>query len=82
VEVASRRAIWSEALLRWHDGAESIPSAVFIPVAEETGLIVPIGEWVTERALRLAPGARAQRVHVNLSGRQLASQGLTSPARS
>lgn len=78
VEVASRRAVWSEALLRWHDGAESIPPSVFIPVAEETGLIVPIGDWVSERALRLAPGAPGQRVHVNLSGRQLASQGLTN----
>ena len=57
-----------EALLRWTHNGEALSPAEFIPIAEETGLIVPIGEWVLREACNTAvmwPGE--PRVAVNLS---------------
>ncbi len=68
-----------EALVRWrHPQDGLIPPAQFIAVAEETGLIVPLGQWVLEAACRQArrwldAGLPALRVAVNLSARQLRS---------
>ncbi|MEO6448671.1 MAG: bifunctional diguanylate cyclase/phosphodiesterase [Burkholderiaceae bacterium] len=64
-----------EALLRWHDGDKMISPAEFIPLAEETGLIVRIGTWVLEQACRQArtwadSGAGKPLVAVNISPRQ------------
>jgi diguanylate cyclase (GGDEF)-like protein/PAS domain S-box-containing protein len=72
-----------EALLRWdHPQRGLILPAEFVPLAEETGLIVPIGRWALEGACRQArrwqrecPGAVPQ-VSVNLSGRQFAQPDL------
>jgi diguanylate cyclase (GGDEF)-like protein/PAS domain S-box-containing protein len=72
-----------EALLRWTPtGHEPVPPSVFIPLAEELGLIGPIGEWVLRRACETAVGWLARdaplRVCVNLSPCQLADPGFAS----
>ncbi len=82
VELKSGRIAGAEALLRWNtpDGAV-VTANEFIPVAEETGLIVPIGQWVLEQACRqavkwrnsVAPGLR---MAVNLSPRQFQEEHL------
>ncbi|MDQ3753659.1 MAG: EAL domain-containing protein [Acidobacteriota bacterium] len=73
-----------EALARWQHPERSIVSpAEFIPLAEETGLIVPIGLWILEEACRQtqawrqqSPANRALTISVNLSGKQLAQPDL------
>ena len=66
-----------EALLRWHHPTEGMISpARFIPVAEETGIIVEIGEWVLATACRemkrwIDAGLKPLRIAVNVSARQL-----------
>ena len=70
------KIIGCEALLRWHNEAlGTVSPARFIPVAEETDLIVPIGEWVLQTACRQARqwhehGLRL-RLAVNVSAKQL-----------
>lgn len=83
VEIASGALRAAEALVRWaRPGRDIVPPSQFIPLAEATGLIVPMGAFVLRRALQAAagwPGARlgaAPRVSVNLSARQLADPGL------
>jgi diguanylate cyclase (GGDEF)-like protein/PAS domain S-box-containing protein len=71
-----------EALLRWrHPQRGEVPPDDFIPIAEETGLILPIGRWVLEQACRQAQAWRESgnphiAVSVNLSSRQLQEQEL------
>ncbi|MEW6761244.1 MAG: EAL domain-containing protein [Pseudomonadota bacterium] len=83
-DVASGRVVGLEALLRWEvDGKEVLPAADFIPLAEETGLIVPIGEWVLATAMRqLAQFSRISaaplRMSVNVSARQFHQQDIAA----
>jgi PAS domain S-box-containing protein len=79
VELESGRITRVEALVRWdHPVKGLLPPPAFIPLAEEQGLIGPIGEWVLLQACLQArrwqdqfPDAPPLSVHVNLSGRQL-----------
>ena len=80
VRLADARLVKVEALLRWRTPAGLCSPAEFIPIAEETGLIVSIGQWVIERAcaqLRawLDEGWRLS-MSVNLAARQLADPTL------
>ena len=81
VDMASGRLIGAEALLRWHMEGGFIPPDQFIPVAEETGLIHPIGDWVIATAIAQAATWRQQfsqtpRLAINLSPRQFAGRQL------
>jgi EAL domain-containing protein (putative c-di-GMP-specific phosphodiesterase class I) len=84
VELASRRIVGLEALIRWqHPERGLIPPMDFIPLAEETGLILPIGDWgLSEACSQIQkwghedPEGAAPRVCVNLSARQFAREGL------
>jgi EAL domain-containing protein (putative c-di-GMP-specific phosphodiesterase class I) len=76
-----------EALLRWHPpGAAAVVSpAQFIAAAEESGLIVPIGEWVLAEAMRQAAGwqleGRRYSLSVNVSAKQLARPSFVAMLR-
>lgn len=78
VDTHTERVLGFEALLRWHHPERGLVSpAEFIPLAEATGLIVPIGEWVLRRACKDAAGWPSDiSVAVNLSPLQFKSQAL------
>ncbi|GAB3469382.1 hypothetical protein GCM10027321_38690 [Massilia terrae] len=82
VELATGRVIGAELLLRWHDDElGTVEPSRFIPIAEESGLILPLGDWVLARAMQLlaewqANGLGALRLAVNLSARQVAGEAL------
>jgi diguanylate cyclase (GGDEF)-like protein/PAS domain S-box-containing protein len=84
VNLESRRICGAEALLRWNDKEEgAIPPDHFIPLAEDTGLIIPMGEWVIREAC-LALKRWGEHgipldgfaMHINLSGKQLLQKEL------
>lgn len=82
VDVPNRRVVGFEALIRWHDADQQLISpAEFIPIAEQSGGIVPIGEWAIWRAcedlatLQRLPGP-TPKVSVNLSALQFRQPNL------
>ncbi len=84
IALATDRIVGFEALVRWeHPVRGLIPPLSFVPLAEETGLILPLGRWVLERACRQArawrdarPDGPALFMSVNLSARQFAQPEL------
>ena len=83
-----RRAVCGlEALVRWQDPDKGmVPPGDFIPVAEETGLIVPLGEWVLREACRQSSAWQVQGypplpVSVNISPRQFRQKDLVEIIR-
>jgi len=90
VELETLRIVGVEALIRWiHPERGLIPPIQFIPQAEESGMILPIGDWglgeacaQIQRWNRDDPHNRSLRVCVNLSARQFARQGLADHVHS
>lgn len=82
VDVTKGKILGMEALIRWKHPEEGlIPPMKFIPIAEETGLILPIGEWVLRTAIAQnitwqKEGFPALRIAVNLSARQFEQENL------
>jgi diguanylate cyclase (GGDEF)-like protein/PAS domain S-box-containing protein len=80
VSIEDNRISGFEALLRWHHEKRGfIPPAEFIPLAEETGLIIPIGNWILQKACQQVclwqsqfPSNQPLTVSVNVSSKQLA----------
>jgi diguanylate cyclase (GGDEF)-like protein len=78
VQAATGRIAGFEALTRWDSGSGFVEPSEFVPIAEETGLIVPLGRWVLKAACaqlaqwRELPGGAGLIVSVNVSHRQLA----------
>ena len=79
-----KRIVGLECLLRWHRDDDSfISPSDFIPLAEETGLIIPIGKWVIQNVCEHAKkwqqqGVTIPRISINLSPRQFMQSQLTS----
>jgi EAL domain-containing protein (putative c-di-GMP-specific phosphodiesterase class I) len=84
VELSTRKIVGLEALIRWaHPERGLVPPMNFIPLAEESGLILPIGDWVLSEACNQIrewsdedPRCSTLRVGVNLSARQFSRDGL------
>ncbi len=83
VSLVTAKVMGFEALLRWQRGDELVAADEIVPIAEETGLILPIGQWVLREALRqLAewqeryPDNESLHMHVNLSAKQFLQPNL------
>ncbi|AJR24591.1 MULTISPECIES: bifunctional diguanylate cyclase/phosphodiesterase [Sphingobium] len=76
IEISSGRAIGAEALIRWvHPERDLVMPGSFVPIAEESGAIVALGDWVMSRvcetAARWAQAGVRQRIAINISSREL-----------
>ena len=88
IALSSSTIVGFEALLRWHHPHRGrVSPAAFIPIAEQTGAIVPIGAWVLREALaqlrrwQARPGGAALSMNVNLSPRQLVDPDIVDEVR-
>jgi diguanylate cyclase (GGDEF)-like protein/PAS domain S-box-containing protein len=87
VKIGSGELCGFEALLRWQQPERGlVPPLEFIPILEDTGLIVPVGEWVIEEVCAQigrwqASGFRVPPVAINLSARQFQQKGLDETVR-
>ncbi|HZW24985.1 MAG TPA: GGDEF domain-containing response regulator [Gallionella sp.] len=86
-DLRNKRMIGAEALIRWrHPESGLIPPDAFIPILEDTGLIVPVGEWILHTACAQnkqwqEAGLPPVRVAVNLSATQFQQPGLVGSVR-
>ena len=83
-DLRTGEVVGAEALLRWDNALRgAVSPAEFIPIAEETGVVLPIGDWVMREACRQAAAWRRQvgrgvGVSVNIAARQLTRPGLAA----
>ena len=82
VDLATSRVTGAEALVRWWRGDQLVPPREFLGTAEESGLIVPLGEWVIREACTQGAAWRRSSadvgVSVNLSARQITATGFSA----
>lgn len=83
VEVDTSKIIGAEALIRWHHQGEYISPAIFLPIAESSGIVTQLGTWIFAESCRqqvawraLLGEAHAPHVSINLSARQLTCGSL------
>jgi len=87
IDIATRQVAGAEALLRWrHPRYGVLAPEAFLPLADDTGLLVPIGAWVLREACEqgrrwLDAGIKPFSVVVNVTARQLRSSGLAEQVR-
>lgn len=89
LHLGADRTLWAEALVRWeHPEHGRMSPASFLPIAEQTGSIVPIGDWVVQEACRqaaawtkVAPDHAPACVSVNVSARQLVHPSFLDTVR-
>jgi predicted signal transduction protein with EAL and GGDEF domain len=82
VRFRDRHVVGFEALLRWPEGWPPHSPSVFVPIAEESGLMAPLGAWVLETACRFAAGwSKPLKIAVNLSPIQFRNSDVVSLVR-
>jgi diguanylate cyclase (GGDEF)-like protein/PAS domain S-box-containing protein len=82
INITSHQIVGMEALVRWQHPTQGVISPDrFIPIAEKTGLIIPLGEWVLREACRLGATMPTLTVAVNLSARQFHQENLVDVIR-